>query len=72
MWFVEDELIVPPEREESVIVRVRVQRAVPPENRRTDFYGLKWGIKVCLSIRRGMAVGLTGAAGRFCFSRFTH
>ena len=83
MWFVETELIVPPEREESVIVRVRFQRAVSPGNRRTDFCGFKWGFKVCFSARvvmgevdwavsRGMAVGLTGAAGRFCFSRFTH
>ena len=39
MWFVEDELIVPPER------------VVPPGNRRTDFCGLKWGVKVCLSAR---------------------
>ena len=51
MGFVEDELIVPPEREESVIVRVRFQRVVPPGNRRTDFYGLKWGVKVCHSAR---------------------
>ena len=51
MGFIENELIVPPEREESVIVRVRFQRAVPPGNRRTDFYGLKWGVKVCLSAR---------------------
>ena len=51
MGFVESELIVPPEREESVIVRVRFQRAVPPGTRRTDFYGLKWGVKECLSVR---------------------
>ena len=49
MWFVENELIVPPEREVSVIVRVKFQRVVPPGNRRTDFCGLKWGVKVCLS-----------------------
>ena len=51
MGFVENELIVPPKRGESVIVRVRFQRAVSPENRMTDFYGLKWGVKLCLSAR---------------------